>query len=257
MSGKLDPLVQDIVDMHKSGNYRDIIEQLKEVIHCDERNKLHLVHLLSWPTPTEQSLEELAADIYSLRISHIYSICCGTGLLEWLLSQFLLKHYKESDEDYAKRIELTGVESDFRWWASPYAPPQFIPLQFVGKDFAAENPFGDFDDMAMFCYFSSAPKLHTYLNAFLGSHVIIIGPIQTQQQYFVSNNNEEECADVELTEIFKLPKADWKLILLKQFGLIKTDHVAIYRRIEKSFVPVSNKRYVLTSSAALGAHDCI
>lgn len=116
MSGKADPMIQDIVEMHKNADYRGIIERLKQVIHCEERNKLHLVHLLSWPTPTEQSLAELAADIYSLGISHIYSICCGSGLLEWLLSQFLLKHYKESDIDYSKRIEgVIGVEVDFRW----------------------------------------------------------------------------------------------------------------------------------------------
>lgn len=108
-----------------------------------------------------------------------------------------------------------------------------------------ENPFGEFDDMVMFCYFSSLPKLHSYLNAFLGSHVLIIGPIQTPSQYFVSNNNDEEYAGVELTEIFKLPKADWKLILLKQFGLIKTDHIAIYRRIEKTFAPPNNRRYII------------
>lgn len=99
--------------------------------------------------------------------------------------------------------------------------------------------------MVMFCYFSSLPKLHSYLNAFLGSHVLIIGPIQTPSQYFVSNNNDEEYAGVELTEIFKLPKADWKLILLKQFGLIKTDHIAIYRRIEKTFAPPNNRRYII------------
>lgn len=133
MSGKADPMIQEIVDLHKAGDHRGIIERLKQVIQCEERNKLHLVHLLSWPTPSEEDLSALAADIYSLRVSHIYSICCGTGLLEWLLSQFLLKHYKESDIDYAKRIELTGIEVDFRWWNSPYAPPQFVPLQFVGK----------------------------------------------------------------------------------------------------------------------------
>ncbi len=116
MSGKADPIIQDIVEMHKNADYRGLIERLKQMIHCEERNKLHLVHLLSWPTPTEQSLAELAADIYSLGISHIYSICCGSGLLEWLLSQFLLKHYKESDIDYSKRIEgVIGVEVDFRW----------------------------------------------------------------------------------------------------------------------------------------------
>jgi len=243
MSGKTDPMVQEIMGLHKAGDYSAIIERLREVIHCEERNKLHLLHLLSWPTPTEEALANLAADVYSLRVSHIYSICCGTGLLEWLLSQFLLKHYKESDIDYSKRIELTGVEVDFRWWNSPYAPPSFVPLQFVGKDFAVENPFGEFDDMVMFCYFSSVPKLLGYLNAFLGSYVIIIGPIQTPCQYYVSNNNEDEIADVELTEIFKLPKSDWKLIILKQFGIVKTDHMAIYRRIEKTFKPSAyNKR---------------
>lgn len=244
-------MIQEIIELHKSSDYRTIISRLKQVIHSDERNKLHLLHLLSWPTPTEEALTSLAADIYSLGISHIYSICCGTGLLEWLLSQYLLKHYKESDDiDYnSKRIELTGVEVDFKWWNSPYAPPQFVPLQFVGKDFAAENPFGEFDDMVMFCYFSSVPKLHSYLSTFLGSHVLIIGPIQTPSQYYMSNNNEGDFPDVdnelELTEIFRLPKSDWKLVLLRQFGIIKTDHIAIYKRIEKTtFAPPhqNNKR---------------
>jgi len=178
MSSQSEPLVQEIVQQYQSKDYKGIIAKLNQVICCNDRYELSLLHLLTWPVPGEKDLESLSNYIYSHGVTHIYSIGCGTGLLEWLLSQVLLKQYKESDNVDLKRVDVTGVEVDFRWWKSPYAPPTFLDdFLFVGKDFAPQNPFGDFNDMALFCYFNNLNVFLDYLNAFLGSFVVLIGPI--------------------------------------------------------------------------------
>jgi hypothetical protein len=239
MSGKAEPFIQEIITLHAAGNYNGVINLIHDVYQSSfqDKSKVHLLHLISWPTPTEKDLACLASVIYSLRVSHIHSIGCGTGLLEWLLCKALLQHYLTSDDDnVTKKIEVTGIEGDFKWWKSSYAPPTFIPLQFVGKDFAAENPFGDFDDMAMFCYSNSITMFKHYVGAFQGAYVLIIGPLSGSETNGTDNENFADKFNLEdLPDSFKLPKSEWKLILLKSFGLVKTDHVAIYKRIEKTF----------------------
>lgn len=245
MSGKGEPFVQEIISLHTSGNFKGILNLIQDVYEASSQDKakIHLLHLISWPTPTEKDLSCLAAAIFSLKVSHIHSIGCGTGLLEWLLSKYLLKHYLEANTDYERKIEVTGIEADFRWWTSSYSPPQFIPLQFVGKDFAKENPFAEFDDMVMFCYCNSVALFRTYVGAFLGTYVLIIGPLSSTSYELIceSENFDEDLNGVDLPETFNLPKANWKLILLKRFGLVKTDHVAVYKRIEKAFEPPRRK----------------
>lgn len=242
MSGKAEPFVQEIISLHNSGNFKGIINLIQDVYQdsAQDKSKIHLLHLISWPTPTERDLICLSSVIYSLKVSHIHSIGCGTGLLEWLLSKYLLKHYLEADDAQTeKKIEVTGIEADFRWWTSSYSPPQFIPLQFVGKDFAAENPFGEFEDMVLFCYCNSVPLFRQYVGAFFGAFILIIGPLSssTSCEWICESQNlfEDNLNGLDLPETFKLPKADWKLVLLKRFGLVKTDHVAVYKRIEKTF----------------------
>jgi len=235
MSGsKEEPFVQEIMGLHSGGNYRAILDLLQGVFlaSLEDKSKVHLLHLISWPTPTEEDLRSLSSLAYGLRVSHIHSIGCGTGLLEWLLGKYLLDHYLSSETDEVQKIQVTGIETDFRWWTSSYAPPQFIPLQFMGKDWAPENPFGDFEDMVMFCYCNSVPLFRQYVGAFLGTFVLIIGPLSSPVSYDSSDHNNPPL-DLELPETFKLPKSDWRLVLLKRFGLVRSDHVAVYKRIDK------------------------
>jgi len=223
-----------------------VINLLQDVYRSSfqDKSKVHLLHLISWPTPTEKDLAHLASTIYSLKVSHIHSIGCGTGLLEWLLAKALLQYYLTSDDDMCtSKIEITGIEEDFKWWTSSYAPPTFIPLQFLGKDFAAENPFGDFDDLAMFIYSNSISRFKHYVGAFQGAYVLIIGPLASCPGDCDRNLQEhhENYKTEDLPDNFRLPKNDWKLIVLQKFGLVKTDHFAIYKRIEKNFEPPPRK----------------
>ncbi|CAL8070116.1 unnamed protein product [Orchesella dallaii] len=210
-----DPLVVEIVDLHKGEDFRGILRKIRDVVECGDKSILSDLHLLSWPAPTEADLQAVSRFTRENEITRVYSIGCGTGLLEWLIEKVI----RENKENFT----VTGIEIDFGWWSGVYAPPTFLPLLYVDKNFNVNEPFGEYNDMALFCYFNNLKIFIDYLAVFKGNFIAILGPISTTQ--FCAP------APLELVKNNDMPCKEWKLTLFQPFGLGNVDHIAIYKRV--------------------------
>ncbi|CAH0723991.1 unnamed protein product, partial [Brenthis ino] len=133
-------IVNQITNLYKQKDWKSIINTYRD--HPD-RNKL------LWVFPTEENFEFIANCMVELKCDNILSIGCGSGLLEWIITE-------------ATGYTVSGVEVDGAWWHCKYAPPTFIPLLLTkpeldkdvvtllrnrpgdGKDvFTDPKPFGD------------------------------------------------------------------------------------------------------------------
>jgi len=219
MSGHSDPKIQEIIALHNEGDYLQIIEIFERVSKLSSKSEKTDLHLVTWPLPSLEHLKEFGRFLAKEKVRKIFSIGCGSGLLEWLMLEVTRREINYP-------VDFVGVEIDSRWWKSTYSPPTFVPLCFVGEDFIHTKPFGDSCDLAIFCYFNNLPIFQEYLESFQGNLVVLIGPI----------SNEQFCAPGprELAENEKLPIDQWQLISIAQFGFVEIDHVAVYERTRKT-----------------------
>lgn len=219
MSGKEDPVIQEIISLHKSNDYLGIIDLFKS-LPLNDKAAISNIHLVTWPIPAEKDLEHFSEFIHKYKINQIYSIGCGTGLLEWLMCKCINSKISNG----FPIVELVGIEIDRHWWTSQYSPPAFIPLKFVSEDFDLSLPFGKINDVAIFCYFNNIQIFLEYLGVFQGTFVVLIGPI----------SNKQYCAPGPLDlakNVEELPTDQWNLLSCQQFGLVEIDHIALYQRI--------------------------
>ncbi|XP_026759913.3 uncharacterized protein LOC128202632 [Galleria mellonella] len=152
-----DNFVVTVVDLYKEKKWREIVDRCHD---HPERNKL------LWVFPSEANLRFLTECLVELGCNGVLSIGCGSGLLEWILSE-------------ATGFRVSGVEVDGAWWQCKYAPPTFIPLLLTSSklDKNVMNLLLRGDTTALlFCYFNNRDAFNEYLKYFSGRVLIIIGP---------------------------------------------------------------------------------
>lgn len=230
MSGQGDPFIEKIVLFHKNDDTTGILNVFRECAFSQEKGLKDKLHLVTWPLPMEKDLEHFAQFVVSQKVSRIYSIGCGSGLLEWIMLKFVRFHeltrekISNSAQKCTNKVQLTGIEVDMKWWNSSYSPPIFIPLEFYGETFyIPDEGFGEESDLAIFCYFNNLTIFVEYLSKFRGNWVVLIGPVSCHQ--FCAPGPRE------LAENHELPTKEWKLLSFEQFGFISIDHLAIYKRV--------------------------
>lgn len=219
---KQDPVIQEFIQFHEKDDYKAILRRIREIYLSNDKEHLELLRVLTWPSPTLDDYHFLGSFIHSREVGHVYSIGCGSGLLEWLLMKFL-QEFSSGEASYPS-VPVTGVEIDFRWWDSSYSPPTFLPLLYVDKDFKVEEPFGDKNDLILFCYFNNLKSFVDYLKTFRGQYLAILGPVSTTQFCAPGPLELTEPSDV-------LPIEQWKLLSYQPFGLGSVDHIGLYQKI--------------------------
>ncbi|KAM3956309.1 uncharacterized protein ACR2FA_009761 [Aphomia sociella] len=152
-----DNLVNSVVDLYKERKWREIVEKCHD--HPD-RNKL------LWVFPSAKNLDFMSECMRELKCDRVLSIGCGSGLLEWILTE-------------ATGFKVSGVEVDGAWWHCKYAPPTFIPLLLTSakldKD-VMELLVEGRTTALLFCYFNNRPAFNEYLKYYSGKVLVIIGP---------------------------------------------------------------------------------
>ncbi|XP_049870580.1 uncharacterized protein LOC126370002 [Pectinophora gossypiella] len=149
--------IENVVNLYKERNWKEIVESYHN--HPD-RSKL------LWVFPSLDNFEFIKNCLESLKCSRILSIGCGSGLLEWLITE-------------ATGLPVSGVEVDGVWWQCKYAPPTFIPLLLTSPalDKDIVNLLQNSHSTALlFCYFNNRPAFEEYLKHYSGDVLIIIGP---------------------------------------------------------------------------------
>ncbi|CAB3246978.1 unnamed protein product [Arctia plantaginis] len=150
-------IVPSITDLYKENNWKEIVHKYHD--HPD-RNKL------LWVYPSEENFEFLKLCLNNLCCDRIFSVGCGSGLLEWMVTQ-------------ATGIPVSGIEVDSAWWRCKYAPPTFIPLHLTPLELDKDtiNILQTNKTAALlFCYFNNRKSFEDYLHYFTGNVMIIIGP---------------------------------------------------------------------------------
>jgi hypothetical protein len=218
MSGHSDPNIQQIVAFYNDKNCSGILQLFRKIAQSSIKSEITGLHLVTWPLPGEKDLRQFADFIESHKVIRLYSIGCGSGLLEWLMLQII-------ERVTNLPMDFVGVEIDSRWWTSCYSPPTFVNLRYAGEDFDHKKPFGGGNDLAIFCYFNNLTVFKEYLKSFQGTFIVLIGPISNEQ--FCSPGPLELANDSK-----NLPTREWKLLSCHQFGFINIDYIAIYQRME-------------------------
>ncbi|RVE44316.1 hypothetical protein evm_011040 [Chilo suppressalis] len=149
--------VNDVIMLYKEKKWKDIVEKYHD---HPQRNKL------LWVFPGEVNLRFIEECLHQLGCDKILSIGCGSGLLEWIITQ-------------ATGVPVSGVEVDGAWWHCKYAPPTFVPLIFTPSKLEGDliSVLRASNNTAlMFCYFNNREAFEDYLNYYSGNVLIIIGP---------------------------------------------------------------------------------
>lgn len=156
-------LGERLTNLSLTNDWQAVIELFSE-FPLDEKSKF----LWAWPTHT--NLIELRALLADNGIDTVLSIGCGSGLLEWVIKN-------------AIDVNVFGLELDHSWWKSPYAPKVFIALDFVTEpsisaEVLCECARRESERFALlFCYFNNRQAFVSYVRAYSGNCIIIIGPI--------------------------------------------------------------------------------
>lgn len=77
-------LVSSITDLYKENNWKEIVHKYHD--HPD-RNKL------LWVYPSEENFEFIKKSLVELKCDRIVSVGCGSGLLEWMITEATGKYY--------------------------------------------------------------------------------------------------------------------------------------------------------------------
>ncbi|KAH0535570.1 hypothetical protein KQX54_017245 [Cotesia glomerata] len=140
--------------LHEKGNYEKIIE-LSGSAESDEAQRL------SWFWPTFNDLQWIRNLLDNFKCKGIVSVGCGTGLLEWIIQQYL-------------NCDVIGIEVDKLWWQSKYSPSFYLnKIIFTSK----KSPVNISAEYAvLFCYFNNSEAFKSYLTDYPGHLVVVIGP---------------------------------------------------------------------------------
>ncbi|XP_057334348.1 uncharacterized protein LOC130673377 [Microplitis mediator] len=143
-----------IIKLYEEGKHEEIIK-LSDFSECDE------VRRLLWVWPSFNDLKWLKKIITDLKFKGIVSVGCGTGLLEWIIQQYL-------------NCDVIGIEVDEPWWQSKYSPRCYLnKIIFTSKKKPANIPP---DYALLFCYFNNSAAFESYLTNYSGQLILVIGP---------------------------------------------------------------------------------
>lgn len=152
-----------LMELSTANDWRAVVNVFS-VCDLDQKSRF------SWAWPTFDNLERLRALLDDNDIDTILSVGCGSGLLEWVIQR-------------AIGVNVIGVELDNSWWKSQYAPKTFIDLEFACEVSLSADVLSGFTKRSperfalMFSYFNNRDAFLSYVRAYRGSFVIIIGPV--------------------------------------------------------------------------------
>lgn len=139
----------------------------KKIIRLNDRYSLTEKSRFLWAWPSENCVEKLRNVLVKNCVQSILSIGCGSGLLEWILTE-------------ATGTPVTGIEVNNSLWTSNYSPSKFIKMNFID-----DNPSTKYLESCastvrnfalLFCYFNNKSAFDKYIEAYDGNIVIIVGP---------------------------------------------------------------------------------
>jgi len=176
-----------VVEMMKQGDWRRVIQEFQGEDHYREP-------LLVWIRPSVSSLEFVKIELTKLGLTHVSSVGCGCGTLEWLLHK-------------ATGLTVTGYEVNRIWWEGEHSTPHFIDIEYVDemKEKTCVIPS---DSALMFCYFNNNEYFHKYLDQYDGRCVILIGPIDGARHCDPEPDYLQDHSDWVLQNSFSLREED-------------------------------------------------
>ena len=114
-----------VVEMMKQGDWRRVIQEFQGEDHYREP-------LLVWIRPSVSSLEFVKIELTKLGLTHVSSVGCGCGTLEWLLHKATgnLSLLMSNVIFFVLMIGLTvtGYEVNRIWWEGEHSTPHFIDI---------------------------------------------------------------------------------------------------------------------------------
>ena len=114
-----------VVEMMKQGDWRRVIQEFQGEDQYREP-------LLVWIRPSVSSLEFVKIELTKLGLTHVSSVGCGCGTLEWLLHKATgnLSLLMSNVIFFILMIGLTvtGYEVNRIWWEGEHSTPHFIDI---------------------------------------------------------------------------------------------------------------------------------
>ena len=116
-----------LVEMMKAGNWRGVLAEFSEDSYYREP-------LLVWIKPSSSCLEFIEAEVRQLGLSHLSSVGCGCGTLEWLLQASTGQRSKHNKINKSflmiihTGLTVTGYEVNRIWWEGEHSTPHFIKI---------------------------------------------------------------------------------------------------------------------------------
>lgn len=165
-------LEECLVRLSSANDWHGVIEAGK-MFSMEEKSKF------LWAWPSIDCFQWLKTILNENQIEQILSIGCGSGLLEWLISQ-------------TTGIHVIGLELDKSWWKSSYSPKTFIELKFtktpISNEFLKQCIQQNNSQFALlFCYFNNRDAFYEYVRAYDGDLIIIVGP--SNEHHIVTDPN--------------------------------------------------------------------
>lgn len=74
----MEDITNEVIALYKEKNWKDIVEKYHD--HPDRSSLL-------WVYPTEENFEFLRQSLGDLKCDSILSVGCGSGLLEWMITE--------------------------------------------------------------------------------------------------------------------------------------------------------------------------
>uniref|UniRef100_A0A1B0GGJ3 Uncharacterized protein n=1 Tax=Glossina morsitans morsitans TaxID=37546 RepID=A0A1B0GGJ3_GLOMM len=211
------------LDLYKEIYYltQEETKNWRQVLKYGEGLELNSKRKLLWTWPTEKYLQNLKYLLGELDIKDILSIGCGSGLLEWLLTESL-------------DIFVYGLEIDRNWWQSQYAMKSFIKLNYADDILIVPTRLEDaqkflqnccnlhnWNFALLFCYFNNRQAFLYYVSVYRGKWIILIGP---------SEDANVHSDPMPLQPEFEIESAkQWQL--RESLHLNECDILALYERL--------------------------
>lgn len=192
-----------LVTLSLNGDWHGVIE-IGNNFTIEERSKF------LWAWPSFDCLQWLNRLFKENNIKTLLSIGCGSGLLEWLISQ-------------STGVRVHGLELDRSWWNSTYSPKTFVDLRFtethITTDFLRRCA-GAEQFALLFCYFNCRDAFLQYIRAFDGDFVILVGPMS--EEHIVTDPNP-------MNPKFEIN--EWSLLCYYQLNDQNLNCICVFRRI--------------------------
>ena len=127
--------------------------------------------LLVWIKPSLASLSFIKTQLTNIGLSHISSVGCGCGTLEWLIEKATGMMPSDPMKYFIvlllAGLRVTGYEVNRSWWEGQHSTPHFINIEFV-DELIDKSCIIPSDTAVMFCYFNNNEYFHRYLSQYQG-----------------------------------------------------------------------------------------